>query len=78
MLRAPGPTVEAGKKRGRPPPGQVTVKLDADTCLHWWIELSSDIANGKWLDLLGAANQVFMTTERKTRTICRTTKQLVN
>jgi len=26
--------VEAGKKRGRPPAGQVTIKLDADTRLH--------------------------------------------
>ena len=27
-------TVEAGKKRGRLPAGQVTIKLDADTRLH--------------------------------------------
>ena len=26
-------TVEAGKKRGRPPAGQVTIKLDVDTRL---------------------------------------------
>ena len=30
LLSAATTTVEAGKKRGRPPAGQVTVKLDPD------------------------------------------------
>ena len=30
LLSAAAMTVEAGKKRGRPPAGQVTVKLDPD------------------------------------------------
>ena len=30
LLSAAATTVEAGKKRGRPPAGQVTVKLDPD------------------------------------------------
>jgi len=51
-------TVEAGKKRGRPPAGQVTIKLDADTRLHRWNELSSDIAIGSWLDVSHEAKQL--------------------
>ena len=62
-------TVEAGKKRGRPPAGRMAIKYDADVRLHRWNELSSDIAQ--------EAMQVFMTSKRTTCMICRTTKQFV-
>jgi len=68
-------TVEAGKKRGRLPAGQVTIKLDADTRLHRWNELSSDIAIGNWLDVSHEAKHVFMTSERTMCIVCCTTKQ---
>jgi len=70
-------TVEAGKKRGRPPAGRMAIQYDADVRLHRWNELSSDIAVSKWLDVSQEAMQVFMTSERTTCMICRTTKQFV-
>ena len=44
-------TVEASKKRGRPPASRMAIKYDADVRLHRWNELSSDIAVSKWLDV---------------------------